>query len=108
VGRALAVRALVGDPAVTGLPKDGEVFLGFEAGPFGLAVAAESVAVFNHHGELDPAAIFAGIKKWWEYWGEYWRRKDTPDPLPHDYACEVTIPSTPKAAPGDAADRQGK
>lgn len=94
VGKALAVRALVGEPGVTPLPSAREVFLGFEAGPFGLVVAAESLGVFNHHGELDAQAVLAGLRRWWEYWQEYWRRKDTPNPMPQDYVCEVNIPAT--------------
>ena len=104
VSRAVAVRPLVGEPGVTQPPAAGEAFLGFEAGPFGLVVAAESLGVFNHHGELDTPAVLAGLRKWWEYWREYWRRKDTPDPLPRDYACEVTIPLAPEAEPGTAVD----
>lgn len=104
IGRAVAVRALVGEPGVTPLPTSGEALLGFEAGPFGLIVAAESLMVFNHHGELDAPAVLASNRKWWEYWREYWRRKDTPDPLPRDYACEVTIPLAPDADPGAAPD----
>lgn len=92
VDGAIAVQALVGEPGVTPLPATTEAFLGFQAGPFGLVVAAESLRVLNHHGELDAKAVLASIRKWWEYWQEYWRRKNTPDPLPQDYACEVTIP----------------
>lgn len=95
VDKSVAIRALVGEPGNTRLPIAGESFLGFEAGPFGLVVAAESFGVFNHQGELDSAAVTAGIRKWWEYWREYWRRKDTADPMPRDYACEVTIPAAP-------------
>lgn len=72
VGKAVAVRALVGEPGVTQLPLAGEALLGFEAGHFGLVVAAESLGVFNHHGELDAPTVLASIRKWWEYWREYW------------------------------------
>lgn len=102
VGRAIAIRPLVGEPGVTPLPMCGEAFLAFEAGPFGLVVAAESMGVFNHHGELDAPAVVAGVRKWWEYWREYWQRKDSPDPLPRDYACEVTIPLAPDLKPSDS------
>ena len=104
VGKAIGVRALIGEAGVTPLPTAEEAFIGFLAGPFGLVVAAESLAVFNHHGELDAPAVLAGIGKWWEYWREYWRCKDTPEPLPRDYACEVTIPTAPEAESGAAPD----
>ncbi|QJW94725.1 hypothetical protein [Frigoriglobus tundricola] len=104
VGKAVAIRSLVGEPGATPLPLVGEALIGFEAGPFGLVVAAESLGVFNHHGELDESAVLASNSKWWEYWREYWRRKDTTDPLPRDYACEVTIPLAPDAEPVAAPD----
>ncbi len=97
VSKAINVRSLIGEPGVTALPTTSEALLGFEAGPFGLVVAAESMGVFNHHGELDAPAVLAAIQKWWEYWREYWRRRDTPVPMPRDYACEVTIPLAPEA-----------
>jgi hypothetical protein len=104
VGKAVAIRSLVGDSDVTPLPKPGEALLGFEAGPFGLVIAAESLGVFNHHGELDAPAVLAGIRKWWEYWREYWQRIDSADPLPRDYACEVTIPAAAESDADDAPD----
>lgn len=104
LAKAVAVRALVGEPGTTPLPAAGEALLGFEAGPFGLVVAAESLGVFNHQGELDEQAVLASNRQWWAYWREYWRRKDTPTPMPRDYACEVTIPLAPEAEPDAAPD----
>ena len=37
--------------------------------------------------EIEPLS-----RKWWEYWKDYWLLRGTPDALPEDYACEVTIP----------------
>jgi hypothetical protein len=90
---ASVVRAFVGEPSNTPSPSDGDALLGFWAGPAGLVVAAESVRVFNFQGELEPDAVITSNSKWWEYWREYWRRKDSSDPLPRDFACEVTIPA---------------
>jgi len=95
VAKAASVQALVGEAGITHLPAPGEAFLGFHAGPVGLVIAAESMGVFNHQGELDPTAVVESNRRWWTYWREYWRRIDSPDPLPRDYACEVTIPSAP-------------
>jgi hypothetical protein len=92
MSKATSVRALVGEFGATATPAAGEALIGFEAGPVGLVVAAESMGVFNHQGELDPQAVLANSQQWWAYWREYWQRKDTPDPMPQDYACEVTIP----------------
>jgi len=104
VSKAVAVQALVGEPGRTPLPAPGEAFLGFKAGPFGLVVAGESLGVFNHHGELDEQAVLQSHRAWWAYWQEYWRRKATPDPMPRDYACEVTIPLASEDEPGPASD----
>lgn len=59
------------------------------------------MAVFNYQGELDEQAVLASSREWWAYWREYWRRKDTPDPMPRDYACEITIPAAAEDAAGD-------
>jgi hypothetical protein len=93
VARATAIRALVGEPGRSSLPAVGEAFLGFAAGPVGLVAAAESLGVFNHLGELSQQAVLDSSRTWWDYWREYWRRKDTAEPMPQDYACEVTIPA---------------
>lgn len=97
IARAVAVWAMVGEPGVTP-PSAGEAILGFVAGGVGLVVAAESMVAVNHQGELDGPAVLAGIQRWWEYWQEYWRRRNTPDPMPWDGWCEVTIPLAPDDA----------
>lgn len=104
--KATSLRALVGEPSNIQLPAPGEAFLGFEAGPVGLVVAAESMGVVNHHGELDQQAVLESNRRWWAYWREYWRRKKSPDPLPRDYACEVTIPLAPDAEPAKTPDSE--
>jgi hypothetical protein len=95
VAKAATVRALVGESGSTPLPEPEEAFLGFQAGPVGLVVAAKSMNVLNHLGELDQKAVLESNRRWWAYWREYWQRIDTADPLPRDYACEVTIPAAP-------------
>lgn len=95
VAKALSIRALVGVPGHTPLPLAGEALLGFSARSVGLVVAAESMVVLNHEGELDESAVLESNREWWAYWREYWQGKDTSNPLPHDYACEVTIPAGP-------------
>ena len=32
-------------------------------------------------------------EKWWAYWQEYWKRRESSSPLPRDYGCDVTIPA---------------
>ncbi len=95
VAKASAIQAFVGEPGSTQLPGGNEAILGFEAGPVALVVAAESMGVFGHQGELEPQAVLESNRQWWKYWREYWRRKDAPDPLPRDYLCEIVIPAGP-------------
>ena len=102
--KAVAIRPLVGEPGVTPPPKRSDAFLGIRAGSFGLVVAAESMVVLSHHGELSEAAVLESSAKWWRYWQDYWRLKDTPEQLPRDHVCEVTIPVAPEAEPGVGAD----
>jgi hypothetical protein len=95
VAKSTSVKSLVGERDNTPLPTAEEAFLGFDSGPVGLVVAAESLGVFNHEGELDEKAVVASNQKWWAYWREYWLKKDTSAALPRDFACEVTIPLAP-------------
>jgi hypothetical protein len=67
--------------------------LAFFAGPAGLLVGAESLMAVSHAGEIRPEQIEPASERWWAYWKEYWRRRETASPLPRDYACEVTIPT---------------
>jgi hypothetical protein len=93
ISGASRVDALVGDVgSLQTIPPDAAI-LGFWAGPIGLAVVAKSMGIFSHTGELSLEDVVAANQKWWEYWREYWQRKDTDDPMPEDYACEVTIPA---------------
>jgi hypothetical protein len=75
------------------IPKEGSSFLAFRAGPVGLVVVAEQMAVASSSGDLSSAEKIASSNAaWWEYWKDYWQRRDSDSPLPKDYACEVTIP----------------
>ncbi|HWI64223.1 MAG TPA: hypothetical protein VNT75_20485 [Symbiobacteriaceae bacterium] len=69
-----------------------EVRLGFRAGPVGMVIRAKALVVLSSAGELSPDKIVEASTAWWAYWKEYWQRRDTENPLPKDYACEVTIP----------------
>ncbi|MEP2668613.1 MAG: hypothetical protein ABJH04_06455 [Cyclobacteriaceae bacterium] len=79
-------------------PKD-DVFLKekyklvFWAGNFGMAIAAQDIKILAHTGEIALQGLPEMSKQWWGYLDEYWKRKDTIDPMPVDYTCEVTIPS---------------
>lgn len=69
------------------------VKLGFRVGLVGLLIAAEQMKLLTLHGEFGLDEVEAKHQQWWDYWKEYWRLIDTDNPLPEDYACEVTIPA---------------
>jgi len=64
----------------------------FWCADYGLAIASRSVKVFSASGEVSLENVSDLNGNWWKYWNEYWEKKDTPQALPKDYACEVTIP----------------
>ena len=68
------------------------VKIGFWAGEVGIVVVAEDMKILTHEGELQLEEISARHSKWWDYWSEYWQAKESGNPLPHDYLCEITIP----------------
>jgi len=66
--------------------------ISFLAGEVGIIIFADDIEVYNNKGKVDLKEIPLMNSKWWEYWKEYWDKKDTNNKLPKDYACEVTIP----------------
>ena len=82
---------------VRGFPPDAASFfalpawLAFWAGPVGLIVGAEQMAIVDRQQVVPLDQIEHMRNKWWEYWKEYWRLKGTAHPLPEDYACETTV-----------------
>ena len=69
-----------------------QVLLAFRAQEVGLVVRAQRLSVLAGPGELSPNQVAKAAGDWWEYWREYWNRRDSSTPMPKDYACEVTIP----------------
>ena len=92
LAEAGSLKSLVGSESDLSKHRD-KALLAFEAGRVGFVGVAESIALFNMQGEVDPATIPDRHREWWTYWKTYWARKDTPNPMPKDYACEVTIPA---------------
>jgi len=68
------------------------VKLVFWAGSAGAAIAAGSLNLVTHDGKVPLDEVPDAHARWWAYWREYWDRRDTADPLPKDWLCEVTIP----------------
>ncbi len=89
---AALVKALVGTPSELANHRE-KALLAFWSGPVGFVGVAASMALFSMHGEVELASVPELHSKWWSYWKEYWARKNTRNPMPHDYACEVCIPA---------------
>lgn len=82
IGRPPEVDALLERPAR----------LFFWAGEVGVAVAARRMALVSHQGDLDWQLIPSMVSRWWNYWEDYWKVRETETARAWDYACEVTVP----------------
>ena len=68
------------------------VQLVFWCGDHGFAIAAQGLRLVTHSGGVALDQVPEVNREWWAYWRRYWDKKDTPEALPKDFACEVTIP----------------
>ncbi len=64
----------------------------FWAGEVGVAVAARRMALVSHQGDLDWQLVPGMVSRWWSYWEDYWKVRETEAARAWDYACEVTVP----------------
>jgi hypothetical protein len=69
-----------------------KAFIAFWAGCIGIIIVGNQMKVLSSSGVIDENQIEQKSKQWWDYWQKYWDHRDTNNPLPKDYACEVTIP----------------
>jgi hypothetical protein len=77
--------------------------LSFAAEGVGLVLAGDTMHLHTSAGLVQVHEVEEMSRKWWEYWKDYWRLRRTDQPLPKDYACEVTIP----IAGSTEQDKQG-
>jgi len=68
------------------------ISLAFKAGPVAIHIAADTMQVFSHPGDINDGNILDLHSQWWDYWKKYWAVRDTKDAYKQDYACEVTLP----------------
>lgn len=61
-------------------------------GDFGFIAGGDLVKAIGSKGDYTDEDISRLSKKWWEYWEDYWKKRETEDAYEKDYACEVTIP----------------
>ncbi len=90
---AKSVEVVHGPPIEDLLVTESAYLLAFRCHSVGIVVAGPSMKVLTMEGEIGPDEILDKCEKWWVYWKEYWARLDSDEPLPYDYACEVTIPA---------------
>ncbi|MDQ5823165.1 MAG: hypothetical protein M3441_03015 [Chloroflexota bacterium] len=93
LSEAKKVEGLYGAAADASQLSEAKLTLAFWAGSVGMIIAAQGLMVLSHQGEIQPDQVERKHQQWWEYWQEYWRLRDTKNPLPRDNACEVTIPA---------------
>ena len=64
-----------------------------KCGDVGCIVGGDELAVVGKNGKYREEELEPAIKKWWEYWKDYWRKRKTRDAYEKDWACETTIPA---------------
>ena len=67
----------------------------------GFIVGGDKIEIAGEKGKYTEEEIEPLSRKWWEYWKDYWLLRGTPDALPEDYACEVTIPVDKETPEGE-------
>ncbi len=58
----------------------------------GFIVGGDKIEIVGKKGKYTEEEIETAVRKWWEYWKDYWRLRRTNDAYPTDYVCEITIP----------------
>lgn len=58
----------------------------------GFIVGGDRLTVIGNKGKYSEEELGLASKRWWQYWRDYWKLRDTPDAYKKDWACEVTIP----------------
>ncbi len=61
-------------------------------GNVGFIIGGDDCKVIGSKEDYTDEDIKVASDKWWEYWKDYWLKRDTKDAYEEDYACEVTIP----------------
>lgn len=92
--KTIRVNTLHGYPPQKGRLPDAPVTMAFAAGKVGVLIAADSMELNTHQGKLPLNQVPKLSEKWWEYCREYWRKKESDSPMPNDYACEATRPTS--------------
>jgi hypothetical protein len=90
-GEAMLAMWCVGATTLGGLPPYNHYEFGQGWGPMGVVVAGPALSVTLDGRALPPDEVRDRSDRWWSHRKEYWDRIGTADPLPTEYACDVTI-----------------
>jgi len=63
--------------------------LAFLAGDIGFRVTAKDIRIYCHQGQILLPQVNQLNEKWWRYREAYVASKNSDQPMPEDYACEV-------------------
>lgn len=58
----------------------------------GFVVGGDLIQVVGRKGKYTEEEVELAVKRWWGYWRDYWRLRNTNDAYEKDWACEITIP----------------
>ncbi|MDX1906586.1 MAG: hypothetical protein SF053_06080 [Bacteroidia bacterium] len=92
INDAKTIDTIYGYPPSIELFQTEKYTLVFWAEDYGLAVASDKIDLLTKDGDVALTQIPSLHSQWWAYWRKYWDLKNTPNALPKDFACEVTIP----------------
>lgn len=67
-------------------------FVAAKCGDVAFIAGGDDLDIVTHHGGLTEEQIKQANRKWWEYWKDYWRVRNTKEAYEKDFACEVCIP----------------
>jgi len=70
-----------------------KIQLAFWSGDVGLYIVAEKMKINTINGIIELKNIPKLNDDWWEYWRDYWNKRETSHEYPQDYACEVIQPN---------------
>jgi hypothetical protein len=73
--------------------KETDTILGFWSDNVGLVIVSKEFEIATINGIVGLGEIQNMHDQWWQYWRDYWNKKDSKESLPYDSLCEITIPA---------------
>ena len=66
--------------------------LAAKCGEVAFVAGGNTLEILNHQGILSEEEIHKAFKDWWNYWQDYWKKRNTLEAYEKDFACEASIP----------------